>query len=262
MKIRFLSDVHNEMGLFDLKEIPNEKNMVCVLAGDIGLSEKEYTFRDFVLEMAERHRRVIYIPGNHEFYKGCSPYSTKKLVDLFELVPNIDVGDNLYVTIDDVLFIGATLWADCEGGNALSMMDCESLMNDFRLVRTGTNYDLRYERKFRALDMIAEHRKQKEFVFNSIKTGKESGYTKICVITHHAPSYESINEMYKTDKCNGAYASNLDYAILEAEPDIWIHGHMHDSKDYLIGKTNVVCNPVGYPSARNRMFRHDWILDI
>jgi hypothetical protein len=28
-------------------------------------------------------------------------------------------------------------------------------------------------------------------------------------------------------------------------PALWIHGHTHDSFDYLVGPTRIVCNPKG-----------------
>ena len=46
---------------------------------------------------------------------------------------------------------------------------------------------------------------------------------------------------------NGAYSSNLDDFIIN-NPKIktWIHGHTHESFDYMIGSTQIVCNPRGY----------------
>ena len=32
------------------------------------------------------------------------------------------------------------------------------------------------------------------------------------------------------------------------DPKLWIHGHSHDRCDYLLGKTRVVGNPLGYPN--------------
>jgi hypothetical protein len=29
-------------------------------------------------------------------------------------------------------------------------------------------------------------------------------------------------------------------------PDLWVHGHTHNSFDYMFGKTRVVVNPYGY----------------
>jgi Icc-related predicted phosphoesterase len=68
------------------------------------------------------------------------------------------------------------------------------------------------------------------------------------VITHHAPSFMSVNEKYKYDTTmNGGYASALDEFILDHDNiKVWVHGHMHDPNDYMIGTTRVVSNPRGY----------------
>jgi hypothetical protein len=33
---------------------------------------------------------------------------------------------------------------------------------------------------------------------------------------------------------------------------LWVHGHVHDSFDYTVGKCRVIANPRGY--ARNRLY--------
>ena len=44
---------------------------------------------------------------------------------------------------------------------------------------------------------------------------------------------------------------------------LWVHGHMHESFDYEVYGTRVVCNPRGYaPNALNPDFRSDWVVDI
>ena len=44
---------------------------------------------------------------------------------------------------------------------------------------------------------------------------------------------------------------------------LWIHGHMHDSFDYEINGTRVVCNPRGYtPFELNPDFRADFVAGI
>jgi hypothetical protein len=46
---------------------------------------------------------------------------------------------------------------------------------------------------------------------------------------------------------NGAYSSSLDDFIMD-HPQIktWVHGHMHDAVDYMIGTTRLLSNPRGY----------------
>jgi predicted phosphodiesterase len=42
-----------------------------------------------------------------------------------------------------------------------------------------------------------------------------------------------------------------------------VHGHTHESFDYEIGKTRVVCNPRGYASIEeNRGFRPDFTVEV
>ncbi|VUM19025.1 hypothetical protein PGKDCPLP_03529 [Stenotrophomonas maltophilia] len=31
------------------------------------------------------------------------------------------------------------------------------------------------------------------------------------------------------------------------QSNLWVHGQVHDSLDYRIGRGRVVCNPLGYP---------------
>jgi hypothetical protein len=83
------------------------------------------------------------------------------------------------------------------------------------------------------------------------------------VVTHHAPSIKSIADRYRADPVSAAFASNMDDFILEHQPRLWIHGHTHESFDYKIGKTRVVCNPRGYASTKeNKGFRPDYTLVV
>ena len=47
---------------------------------------------------------------------------------------------------------------------------------------------------------------------------------------------------------NGAFHSDLDHMMEMADNvKVWIHGHTHDEFNYVVGTTNVLCNPRGYP---------------
>jgi hypothetical protein len=39
--------------------------------------------------------------------------------------------------------------------------------------------------------------------------------------------------------------------------DLWLHGHVHDSFDYQVGRCRVVANPAGYISNRGRVNNRD-----
>jgi Icc-related predicted phosphoesterase len=49
---------------------------------------------------------------------------------------------------------------------------------------------------------------------------------------------------------NAGFITDLTRLIMQYSPELWIHGHVHDSFDYRIGATRIVANPRGY--ARNR----------
>jgi hypothetical protein len=262
MKIRVCSDVHREMGPWELHKIENEKDMVLVLAGDIGLLKRPLTYQDFVLDLAERHRHVVWVFGNHEWYHGSWPWSGSKADDALMSANNISRGHEFQVVIDDVAFVCSTLWADFDGADPLSMRDCGQAMNDYRLIRTGPTAVDKYRRKLRTDDTLRFCRSTtKNFLTPAIKEHKLAG-KKVVVVTHHAPSLQSIHETYRLDKHNGAYASDLDHLIVELRPEVWCHGHVHNSFDYTIGGTRVVCNPVGYPGERNPNFDKTLIVEV
>jgi Icc-related predicted phosphoesterase len=44
---------------------------------------------------------------------------------------------------------------------------------------------------------------------------------------------------------------------------LWVHGHMHESYDYEVYGSRVVCNPRGYaPNALNPDFKPDLVMEI
>ena len=52
---------------------------------------------------------------------------------------------------------------------------------------------------------------------------------------------------------NGAYSSDLSEFILDRpQIKLWTHGHTHDTFDYMIGTTRIVCNPRGYDGYEGR----------
>jgi hypothetical protein len=57
--------------------------------------------------------------------------------------------------------------------------------------------------------------------------------------------------------------TNLDSYIMETQPKLWIHGHTHESMDYFIDKTRIVCNPFGYwQYDENRRFQENLIIEV
>jgi Icc-related predicted phosphoesterase len=59
-----------------------------------------------------------------------------------------------------------------------------------------------------------------------------------------------------------AYASDLEDFIIETKPDLWIHGHVHEPFDYVIGKTRIICNPHGYVQDPYNGFNSKLVIEV
>jgi Icc-related predicted phosphoesterase len=117
------------------------------------------------------------------------------------------------------------------------------MMNDFRVIRN----DAHGYTKLRPAHVMDRHRKTVGYIQQVVDFNCDK---KCVVVGHHAPSFQSISEQYKHDTLmNGGYASDLSEFILDRpQIKLWTHGHMHQTFDYMIGQTRVVCNPRGYES--------------
>jgi Icc-related predicted phosphoesterase len=95
------------------------------------------------------------------------------------------------------------------------------------------------------MDTVKMHYESKRYIEEKVKNNPDKP---IVVITHMAPTFESVNWKFKGEQTtNGAYCSDLSDLILD-NPNIktWVHGHVHDPVDYMVGSTRVLCNPRGY----------------
>lgn len=96
-------------------------------------------------------------------------------------------------------------------------------------------------RKLRAADTVQLHALHRSRIKKKLA---EPFAGSTVVITHMAPSMQSVPEEYRTDLSSSSYATQMDGLVSQA--DLWVHGYIHDTLDYRIGKCRVVCNPCGY----------------
>jgi len=83
------------------------------------------------------------------------------------------------------------------------------------------------------------------------------------VVTNHAPSSQSVHPRYANNLLTPAFASNLENLMDGDRVTLWSHGHMHESFDYDVYGTRVICNPRGYsPEALNPDFRPDFVVEV
>ena len=66
------------------------------------------------------------------------------------------------------------------------------------------------------------------------------------VVTHHAPARGSVHPRFAGSPVNPCFVSDLAETMGGERVRLWIHGHTHDSADYDVAGTRVLCNPRGY----------------
>jgi Icc-related predicted phosphoesterase len=248
MKIQVASDLHQEFGK---TEISFQNVDVVILAGDVNLGTKGIEW----IKEAIPDVPVIYVLGNHEYYKGTYPKTLRKIVESADDT-NVHVLENKSIVIGDVTFHGATLWTDFEllGDGRANGMLCQERMNDYKMIRRDPTYS-----KLRSVDTYVIHQASMKWLKASLE---DSTTKKNIVVTHHAPSLQSVPEGDREDVLSSAYASNLEPFILQHQPDYWIHGHIHMPKRYQIGVTTVLCNPHGYLGDPYKGFDANLVIEI
>ncbi len=260
MKIAVCSDIHLEFGPIELKNTDNAD--VLILSGDICVakdlphsdSKKGDISRKFFRMCALRFPHVLYVMGNHEHYHGDFATSGKIIKEELAQYANVHLLDQETKVIDDVTFIGGTLWTDMNKEDGITLYHMKDMMNDFRCITNGAretyyrnsagNSYVRTAR-FTPDDAVEDHKKMLEYIKLMVE-GKHD--QKIVVVGHHAPSKLSTHPRYaKEEIMNGGYSSDLSEFILDhPQIKLWTHGHTHENFDYLIGSTRIVCNPRGY----------------
>ncbi|MGL5274427.1 metallophosphoesterase [Myroides sp.] len=249
MKVQVLSDLHLEFGYSSSLKF-NQADLI-ILAGDTHIGTKGIEWIKKYIPTKE----VIYLLGNHEYYKGSYPKTLYKIQDAAK-GSNIRVLEDSFVDIGNIRFHGSTLWTDFSiFGNPIEYgMLCQEKMNDYKRIKRAPSYS-----KLRSIDVYQIHQKSMRWIEQSLT---ESILEKNIVITHHAPSLLSVPEQYQNDPITAAYASNLESFIMTHQPQYWIHGHIHSPIQYNIGQTKVICNPHGYIDDRDNGFNKELIIEI
>lgn len=221
---------------------------VLVLAGDISSSPDQLF--GFIRAACEKFQHVIFVPGNHEYYKHNYDAWNKVMYERLAEFKNLHLALGCVdsVEIEGVRYVFGTLWGD--GGFTLGDQGRVGFyLNDFRLIERvmQNNGSGRSFRKFTVQDMM-EISKQQKTAIRFVLENKFDGKT--VVITHHLPSRRLVSKRYLerdgSDGANGGFVTDCDNMICTLEPWLWIHGHTHDTIDTELWKTRIVCNPAGY----------------
>lgn len=257
MKIRILSDLHLDIN----NEFPfvlEDEDTFTVLCGDI--SGDYHQTQEWI---NNNLHRGVFVEGNHIGYDSdhSIQYIENMLAKNFPTTAPVTYLKDTYKIIDDTVFVGGILWTDFNlygsTPQLLFKLYAAQLMNDFRYNYVNFKHinaekednfnkfiERKWIRKLQPNDTVQMFNATLQNIDNVCKRFPDK---KIIVVTHHAPSEQSVPKIYQTDKTTPAFASNLEQFILD-RPNIklWCHGHIHTASDYTIGDCRIICNPRGY----------------
>jgi Icc-related predicted phosphoesterase len=245
MKLQIFSDLHVDVAPVKKITIADDIDVVIV-AGDT--CEGVLRAFEHLREIVPLHIPIVMTMGNHEFYRRFVP-------DELALARSHGPTFNIYVLENDTIalsgvgasgsvrFLGATLWTDYrifgEANQAAVMNACAKAMNDHRLIGWQKKPWLR----FRPQEAALLHHRSKKYLEATLST-RFNGPT--VVITHTVVHWNSILPKYRANPVTAAFVSDMSAMIEAFRPTLWVHGHVHNSCDYRVGGTRIVCNPHGY----------------
>ena len=249
MKVKLLSDLHTEF--WEGREVLHPgTGEVLILAGDIGVVDTFGTadgksYERLLKQCNEGYDKVYYVMGNHELYHGCIDVSPIELLDALGDYKNIKLLDNTSEYYNGVHFVGGTMWSNFENMNQDVMEECGQVMNDYALISNQENV-------LTPTDTLIKHKETTKWFEQCVGTLNGP----VVMITHHAPSLQSVQRNLTT---NGAYYTDMSYLIKKFPHLVnWVHGHCHATNDYNIKQCRVMSNAYGYDEyATNKSFTNE-----
>lgn len=234
MKLHILSDLHLSVSEF---QPPCTGADLIVLAGDIARPAQALAWASAL------GKPVLYVPGNHEFY-GSSPQATLGTLRALSAGTGVTILSDEQIVIGGVRFLGSTLWTDFElYGAGDGLRDAQeqgaAMLRDFSRIRL----DPPDEGLFQPHHSRALHLRSRAWLAARLA---EPFAGNTVVITHHAPSPRSVHPRFAESPINPCFVSDLEPLMSGEHARLWIHGHTHNSFDYQVQGTRVLCNPRGY----------------
>jgi len=246
MRILVMSDLHlnynADYGESFIKKLNNNVDIV-VIAGDLSTGRLLPSALQYLAEHF-KNSQVLYIAGNHEWY-GFPRKDVENFIKQKEgNYKNLHWLENKVFEYNGKRFVGCTMWYP----PTYDALNLKSFWPDFKHILNANKSIFKW------------HQESKHFLENEVKEGD-------IVITHMLPSEKSVASQYKGERSNAFFVADMEKLIISKSPALWIHGHTHNSFDYELDKTRIVCNPYGYPSwiisdEPNWNFKFEFIIDI
>lgn len=206
------------------------------MAGDIGNPFKD-EYKILLRQLVLTHSKVFIVSGNHEYYNKL--YTMNEIDKQIKYVCKEEDEENIHflqmdsVIYNDVKFMDCTLWSDATD------MTLSKYMNDFKFVSWQ--------------EYTTSHQIHKAWLENELKHNEQ----KTCVITHHLPRYDLIDDEFKQHPLNSFFASDIN----TKGADVWCYGHTHRPHYSINDDVAYHCNPHGY-TGENIITNFDYIFNM
>lgn len=260
MRIQICSDLHlwdseiKKEGFLDLLE-PSAP--ILALLGDIGDPESKI-LGEFIDWCCKHWEQVLYVPGNHEFWR-LVPGTTKTIDSALELLSQFEKRHTnfklcwrtKFVSEDGILVLATPLWSRPSEGVTPN---------------EGEHAWFDRDRTFDRMTLASLHQKDLQWIEKQCKYAENHA---IVCLTHYGPTLMLVDRDRILDPEATLFASDLE-TILRPPIVAWACGHTHQSVQWLKdwgnasgidGKILLVTNPRGN-KASNPLYRREYVLKI
>jgi predicted phosphodiesterase len=234
MRIFALSDIHvdfdaNAQWLTDLSP-QDYRDDFLILAGDISDSPRQ--LETSLVTLANRFRKVFYVPGNHDLWVDGKQTSLDKFRDIQKIMENCGVSGTVWhgETISIIPLLGWYDYSFGEPSNAL-----KAAWMDFRLCKWPQHLRMRdVASRFMAMNLPLTR------PANNIVISFSHFLPRIDVMPHYIPArHRLVYPVLGSDV--------LEQQIRLLRSDIHVYGHSHVNRQILIEGITYINNAFGYP---------------
>jgi len=251
MKIAVYSDLHLEFNK-DLKLNVADEVEVIVLAGDIVVGKES----KFITNLCSQYpdKEIVYVAGNHEYYKGDVAEFDMFYENLSNEIRNLHFLNNKAVEIGGVMFHGTTLWTGFnskgEAWRSIGKMEAERNISDF------------YTIKIRGSRMSADimeglHKQSVQWLHRSLQ--EHSNKTNV-VVTHWPPLIECKHPHIEPNTLDSYFNNDLQELVSECNIDLWCYAHNHWSDEFKLYGTRFISNQLGYPREETGFTKNAYVV--
>ena len=216
-----ISDLHLDMrpNPVELLMNVNPTSDMLVIAGD--MCEIVNLERKWLDILCAKYTYVVYVPGNHEYFHNTLNLDWQQVQQ--NAPRNFYILNDTEIEIGGIRWAGTTLWYP----DGVANVALASKFADFKFIRDFAGH------------VYQVHDRAMEFLSNA---------TAEVWVTHHMPFANSIHPKYHEDPTNAFFYGRAESALMRCPvvPKVVVHGHTHESMDYMLGDTQVHCNPFGY----------------